>query len=575
MQSFRSPMPFAPRAMSAKPQSRTIADAVRIALEHHQAGRLPEAERTYQRILDVDPNNADALHLLGVIAHQLGKNELAVQLIDKALTGRPDFAGALFNRGLALQALQRYDEALAGYTEALTMLPNSTDIWMQCGISLHQLQRYDKALASYDRALALKPTYAEALNNRSGTLQELGRYDEALASCNQALVIRPAYAEALFNRGRALQRLNRYDEALASYDQALTISPAYAEAFGNRGAALQALGRYDDALASYDQALVIRPEDAEVHWNRSLCRLVVGDFERGWQEYEWRWKWGAFPAARRNFSQPLWLGKEDLAGKSILLHSEQGLGDTIQFSRYAQAVAQKGARVILEVQPTLKALLATISGAHQVLGHGDALPEFDFHCPLLSLPLAFRTQLGTIPQMISLAGASVEAVGKWESKLGCRKAPRVGIAWSGRPAHANDQNRSLALSRLVPLENFGVRLVSLQNELRIGDEGVLAAYRQILHFGADLKEFSDTAALVTCMDLVISVDTAVAHLAAALGKTVWILLPFHPDWRWLLAREDCPWYPTARLFRQPRIGDWDSVIEVVKVKLSEHMAPSC
>lgn len=514
----------------------TTARAIQIALEHHQAGRLQEAESIYWQVLKIEPRNVDALHLLGTMACQVGQYAISVELFDKALKIKPDSAEALGNRGVALEALERFDEALA----------------------------------SYDKALTIKPDYVMALSNRGNVLDALKRYDEALASCDKALTINPDHADAHCNRGVALEALKRYDEALASYDRALEIKPDFAKALRNRGNALQALKRYHEALVCYDKALTIRPDDAEAHWNASLCLLVTGDFERGWKEHEWRWKWNDFTSARRSFPQPQWLGREDLAGKTILLHFEQGLGDTIQFSRYARALARKGARVILEVQPTLKSLLSELEGTYQVVGLGEALPEFDFHCPLLSLPLAFDTRPETIPAEVPYLSAAAAMVGKWERRLPRKDAPRVGIAWSGSPGHKNDRNRSIALGRLAAaFAGLGVAPVSVQNMVRPEDESALAA--DILHFGAELEHFSDTAAVVSLMDLVISVDTSVAHLAGALGKPVWILLPFAADWRWLADREDSPWYPTAKLFRQPAIGDWDSVLDKLRQELGEYI----
>jgi len=489
----------------------------------------------YRQVLEADPHQPDALHLLGLIAHQFGKSDLAAQLIARALEIRPDNPEALVNLGNALQELKRCDEALA----------------------------------SYDRALEIKPDYAMAWSNRATALQGLKRHDEALASYDKALAIQPGYAEALRNRGVALHELRRYDEALASYDRALAVRPDYAEALSNRGLTLQALKRHDEALASYGKALAIDPMLAEAHANEGLLRLLLGDFEQGWKKYQWRWKGAFFSSSPgRSFAQPLWLGKDDVKGKTLLVHAEQGLGDTIQFARYAPKLAEKGATVILEVQPALKALIANTAGACQVLSQGEPLPRFDFHCPFLSLPLAFDTRPDSIPAQIPYLAAPGAAIEKWRAKLGQGGAPKVGIVWSGRSTHANDANRSVGLSRLMALEGSGVQLVSLQNEVRGQDESVLAANSQVLHFGRELRDFSETAALVSALDLVISVDTSVAHLAGALGKPVWILLPFAPDWRWLLDREDSPWYPTARLFRQPRIGDWDSVIAGVRQELT-------
>jgi tetratricopeptide (TPR) repeat protein len=491
--------------MQSEPQHLTIPQAIQIGLAHHQAGRLADAEGVYRRVLEVDPENREALHLLGLIAHQTGNNELAVQLIGRAIL-----------RG---------------------------------------------------------PADPHFLNNRAAALQQLGRYGEALADYDGAVALKTDYVEALGNRGIVLQRLTRHQEALASYDRALAINSGYADAWSNRGDILQQLGRYDEALASYAKALAINPDHANAHFNEGQCRLLLGDFARGWKEYEWRWKTDAFAAERSEFTEPLWLGNENIADKTIYLHAEQGYGDTIQFVRYAQAVAAKGARVILGVQPSLKSLLSGIAGAHQVLSHGDRLPACDFHCPLLSLPLAFDTRLETVPATIPYFNAIAASIQKWETRLGSEPSPRVGIVWSGRPSHLQDRLRSIALARLTGLTPPGVQLVSLQNEVRPEDANVLSANPQIVHFGAELADFSDTAALVSHMDLVISVDTSVAHLAGAMGCPVWILLPFAPDFRWMLGREDSPWYPTARLFRQPAIGDWDSVLNEVRQELERYQFP--
>ncbi|MFZ1909244.1 MAG: tetratricopeptide repeat protein [Burkholderiales bacterium] len=388
----------------------------------------------------------------------------------------------------------------------------------------------------------------------------------------KAVAIKPGNPEALVNLGNALQELKRHDQALASYDKALALKPDYAEALSNRGLTLQALKRHDEALASYGKALALEPDFAEAHANLGLLRLLLGDFERGWEEYEWRWKGPSFSASRRNFSQPLWLGEDGVSGKTLLIHAEQGLGDTIQFVRYARQAAEKGATVVLQVQPALKALLASAFGRYQVLAEGEPLPRFDLHCPFLSLPLAFKTRLDSIPAQVPYLAAPVAAIDKWSDRLGQKGVPRIGIVWSGRSTHANDANRSIALTRLMPLRSPDVQLVSLQNEVRAEDARVLTANAQILHFGPELKDFSDTAALVSLVDLVVSVDTSVAHLAGALGKPVWILVPFAPDWRWLLEREDSPWYPSARIFRQPKLGDWDSVIDKVRQALTERLA---
>jgi tetratricopeptide (TPR) repeat protein len=579
-----------------------IPQALKSAMEHHQAGRLQEAERIYQEVLKVEPDNPDALHLLGILAHQGGRHEIAIQLIGRALAScgsarlvNPIVADALFNLGNALKGLERHEEALANYDKALEIKPGLTEALNNRGIALKELKRFEEAIASYDRAITIRPDFAEAHANRGAALIALRRLEEALGSADEAIRLRPAFAMALIHRADALKGLKRLDEAIASYDRALAINPEAADAWTNRGNALKELRRIEDAIASYDRALAIRPgfalalsnrgialqeldrfEEAlasfgraiainagfpEAHFNEGLCRLRMGDFEGGWAKYEWRWKCNDFTSPRRDFAQPLWLGDADIAGKTILLHAEQGLGDTIQFARYTQAVAQKGAKVILEVQPALKELLSSIPGAHRVMGAGEPLPAFDFHCPLLSLPLAFKTRLATIPASTPYLPTDKGAVSAWRAQLAVTDQPLVGLCWKGSPVHKGDRERSIRLKDLEPLlASRGVRFVSLQKDLSEEERAITAGTKNFIHPGADFK---DTAAIVGALDLVISVDTAWAHWAGAIGKKVWVLLSFAPDWRWLAERGDSPWYPSARLFRQVRAGDWHAVIHDV------------
>ncbi len=647
-------------------------------LKHHQAGRLAEAEACYRQVLAGQPNHADALHLLGVVAHQTGRHDLAIELIgqaikrngrnpnyfynlgvtlqdhgkpaeaidayrqairikpdyaeafknqgdalrelkrldealasyqkalafrpvyaeacnnrgvalkelgrleealasyDTALAFRPDYAEALNNRGNALKELKRPAEALASYDKVLALRPGHAEACNNRGVALQELKRFDEALASYDRALALKPDYAEACNNRGNALRELKRLDEALASFERALALAPGHAEAFYNRGNALQELWRPDEALASFDRALALRPDYAEACNNRGNALRELGRLDEAMASYEQALELRPDYAPAHWNEALHRLLMADFERGWEKYEWRWAladelWGF--DSTPTFAQPAWDGAQDVGGKTILLHAEQGLGDTIQFCRYVPLVTAQGANVILAVQPSLKRLLTGFGGTQTVVAQDEDRPAFDLHCPLLSLPRAIRTRLETIPPP-HVPRVPSELTKEWEARLRRDGTPRVGIVWSGRPSHKHDHHRSIPLRAMLGLLDLPIAVVSLQKEVRGEDQGVLDAHAaDIAHFGPALTDFLETAALVSLMDVVITVDTAVAHLACSLGRPTWILLPFVPDWRWLLERADSPWYPTARLFRQPGIGDWDSVMQEVVSGLRQRLQP--
>jgi tetratricopeptide (TPR) repeat protein len=582
--------------------------AVTEAFQHaqllHRAGQLAQAAALYRDILRTSPTHIDTLCMLALLEYQGGRPGEALRLLDQALAVNPASLNAVCNRGSVLLAMKRYEEALASMDRALALRADLAEVHFNRGVILNELKRRPEALASYDRALALKPEYAEAWVNRGNVLDALahpldalasyeraaalrpdlavahfnlgnalrnaGRGEEALASYARALALKPEYVEAWNNRANVLRELNRPEEALPDYERALALKPDYVDAVLNRGIVLNALNRHEEALACFARVLALQPDHAEAHYCVSLHRLLAGDFERGWQEYEWRWRVHDAGTLARH-AQPLWLGREDLSGKTILLPAEQGYGDTLQFCRYAALVAGRGARVILEVQPPLKSLLARLAGPAQVLAQGDTLPPFDFHCPLMSLPLAFHTTLETIPAAAPYLTADPVRADAWRARLGSAPALRVGLAWSGRPTHRNDTNRSIPLVELAPLLESGASFVSLQKELRACDQETLAAFPALRHYGDLLQDYADTAALIDCLDLVITVDTSVAHLAGALGKPVWILLPFDPDWRWLLGREDSPWYPTARLFRQARLRDWGSVILRVRDALRRQL----
>ncbi|OOG35976.1 hypothetical protein B0B52_21405 [Polaromonas sp. A23] len=467
---------------------------------------------------------------------------------------------------LALHQQGRLDQAAALYQEILQLQPQHFEALQLLGTIALQQKSPAIAVVLLDQALAINPRLPSALHNRGNAMRDLKRPAEALASYDAALTIKPGYVEALSGRGNALHDLARYEEALASFDQALKLKPDHAEAFNNRGNTLQDLKRPDEALKSFENALQIRPDYAEAHWNEGLCRLLMGDFTGGWPKYEWRWKREPGSSSLRNFIQPLWLGKEKLAGKTILLHAEQGLGDTIQFCRYARQVAALGARVVLEVQPPLKMLLQDLEGASLVLGQGERLPGFDFHCPLMSLPLAFQVNMGSITGSGYLH-SDPKKFAEWQTRLGNVRQKKVGLVWSGSAGHPHDRSRSLSLEDIKTLVTAQASYYCLQKEWRPAEPPALISASGIEVLGDALKDFSDTAAVVALMDVVITVDTSVAHLAGAMGKEVWVLLPFSPDWRWLLDRNDSPWYGSARLFRQPALGDWASVLMQVQAVL--------
>ena len=455
---------------------------------------------------------------------------------------------------------QRGERAAAAaiYRAILAAEPDHAGALHHLGVITHEQGDTAEALRLITAALATNPDDGAALVNRGVVLIHLGRPEEALAAFDHALTLQLS-APALFGRGNALLALERREEAIAAYDAALTRDPDHAEALFNRGKALLELERPFEALPALRRAIALKPDYAEAHLTEALCRLLGGDFARGWRAYEWRWRTAFQTPSKRDFAQPLWLGEGPVAGETLLVHAEQGFGDTLQFCRYATLLAERGARVVLEVQPELKTLLASLGGVSTLIGRGEPLPDFDRHAPLLSLPLAFGTTVETIPASTPYLRAPPERVERWRARLPAGR--RIGLAWSGRASHLNDHHRSLDPVWLTPLLATNATFVSLQKDYRPQDRAWLAAHPEVLDCSADLKDFADTAALARAMDLVITVDTSTAHLAGALGIPAWILLPFIAlDWRWLLGRDDTPWYPQARLFRQRGPGQWPEVI---------------
>jgi len=495
------------------------------AFGYFQQGDLDRAERFCSEILGYRPDDFDALHLLGLV----------------------------YSRW------QRLPEAMHFFAAAIKTNPCSADALSNFGLVLHASGSYAEAISSYGHALNLAPGNSEILFNLGNACLELGRLTDALASYDAALAARPDHVGALVNRGNTLLRLNEPVAALASYDRALVTMPHHPQILTNRGHALRRLDRVDEALVVLKRAVDSGPEFAEAHFEAAMARLTLGDFDTGWAEYEWRWKTGVFARHRKPFRSGLWLGEQPVGGKTILLHAEQGFGDTIQFIRYAPLLAQQGARVVCEVQPELKSLLSQLEGV-EVIAAGEPLPRFDLHCPLLSLPLAFQTRADTIPTAAPYLAASGERQHDWRGRLPTGR-PLVGFVWSGSPSHKNDANRSIPLARLTGLfEGDCFHAVSLQREMRSADAEVMRDLPNLAHLGPDLRDFADAAAVIGSLDIVVSVDTAVAHLAGAMGKPVLVLLPYAADFRWMRGREDSPWYPTARLLRQTAFGDWDRAI---------------
>lgn len=536
--------------------------------------QMDAAVASFEQSLAVNPDYVDACFNCGLTLQLLNRLEAAIACYDRGLCIMPDNPEVLYNRGLALQKLNQLEAAIASYDRAITLKPDYAEAYSNRGLTLQKLGHLEAAIASYDHAITFKPDYTEAYSNRGTAYQALKQLDSARLSHEQAIAITPEYAFAHSNLGATLQSLNLLDAALVSHQRAIALNPNCAEAFSNLGGTLRALNRLQEAITAYDQAISLKSDYPEAHVNKALAQLLAGEFSSGWLSYEWRWKDPQTGLGHRNFAQPLWRGTESLTGKAILLHAEQGLGDTLQFCRYTRLVKALGAHVILEVPAALTGLLDGLDGVSILVTQGDPLPAFDFHCPLLSLPLAFRTTLANIPSTQRYLQAKEDMLAEWAQKLGPKTTPRIGLAWSGRNDHNNDLNRSIVLSEWGKHLPGGFQYVSLQKEVRAADQAELLNHPEILHFGGEINNFSDTAALCELMDLIISVDTSVAHLGGALGIPTWILLPYSPDWRWLLDREDSPWYPNVKLYRQASPGDWRSVFTHVGQDLVQLLPPS-
>ena len=685
----------------------SIPEALAVAVEHHQAGRLQDAEHIYRQILRADPNHADALQLLGAIATQVGNHEVAVDFITRAievnpdapnfhsnlavayralekldeaeaairraLQLEPDYAEAHFNLANTLQAKGKLDEAAASYRQALRVKPDYAHAQNNLGNVMTEQGRHEEAEAAYRQASRLNPDYAHAHNNLGNslakqarhkaaedayrralqidpqyadafhnlgntlvaegkldeaadsfrrtvqikpdhayahfnladTLRALGRSDEATACYREAIRVRPDFIEAYNNLGIALRNQNQLDESVACYRQVLKIDPRYAKAHNNLGNTFHEKDQLDEAVAcyrralelkpdfaeaytglgyamcqqgraveslhEYDKALKIDPDYAEARFNRAVTLLLVGDYEQGWPEYEWRWK--TDKVASRSFSQPRWEGRP-AAGMTILIHAEQGLGDTLQFIRYARLVKQQGATVIVQCQRALLPLLASCPGIDRLVANGEQLPEFDAHAPLLSLPAIFKTTVDSVPCDVPYIQADAALIERWRAVLDGIDGMKIGISWQGDRGYREDRRRSIRLHEFAPLAEVpGVRLVSLQKGLGTEQLAEIGDRFDVMELGADFDEtsgpFMDTAAVMMNLDLVIACDTAIGHLAGALGVDFWEPQAFAPDWRWMLDRDDSPWYPTVRLFRQTAPGDWSDVFARIAAALRD------
>ena len=477
----------------------------------------------------------------------------------------PDAVRAELQAAIAHHQAGRLGEAEALYRRVLAQAPGHPDALHFLGLLAHQAGNHAAAVELIGAALRVIPEHAQCHLHLGLAMQSLGRLDEALACFERALSLNPGLVAALNNRGNALQALGRFDEAIAAYRQSLAQCPDDPDMLNNLGHALDAAGQPAEAIASFQRAQALRPQFAAALCNEGVAHLRQGDFVAGWRLFEWRHR--ALDARLvREYREPLWLGDQPLTGKTLLIHHEQGLGDTIQMLRYVPELAARGARVLIEVPAALEALARSVAGEPVVVAEGLPLPPFDLQCPMMSLPLACGTTLATIPARMPYLAATPASRAAWAARLGPATGRRIGLVWSGSPGHQNDRLRSIPLSLFAPLLKLSAEFHALQREYRADDRQLLPQLG-LRDWSPQLTSLADTAGLVDQLDLVITVDTAVAHLAGALGKPVWLLLPVPADYRWLLDRTDSPWYPTMQLYRQRAGGDWASVLDAVTTAL--------
>jgi tetratricopeptide (TPR) repeat protein len=565
------------RSSPKDPAASTSAALYELGLAHLRSGRLMDAQVCCQQALAIDPVHADSCFLMGLLVFEAGDCDHAVNWFARALAEavKVEYLVAL---GAALRRLQRFDEAARAFDKAVQLKPDNPQAWKSLANVLGEAGRADESLLAWQHVLKLDPADRDAayqcLEKRGNMLHAIKRFEEALTCHQQAHTLDPANPAACNNIGAALQSLQRDEEAVVWFDRAIDLKPDFVMALRNKALSFIQLGRFDEATATLEHARTIVPANADIEWNLSLLQLMAGNFDAGWVGREARWRGQMRPASYPPFSQAMWLGDADIEGKTVLVQEDEGLGDTLQFARYVPMLAGRGARVILVVRDQLYPLLSKLPGVAQCIPRESAasLPPFDLHCPLCSLPFAFQTRLATIPSDVPyLPAPSEDLVRAWKDRLdrqiADREKLRVGLVWSGNPKHDNDHNRSIPLQKLLSITDADAAFVSLQKELRAGDDALLAQ-SGIVDLTFRLTDFAETAALLSCLDLVITVDTSVAHLAGALGRPTWVLLPFVPDYRWLLGREDSPWYPTLRLFRQSERGNWSPVLDRVGCELA-------
>jgi Flp pilus assembly protein TadD len=531
-----------------------------LGLAFLEQGRPEPAVLACRRSIELNPRDAEAHFILANALREIGRVDEAIHAYQRALAINPNHSGAMRFLALMMKHTGRSNDALNLYGELLKQRPDWPEALVDYGEILRGRGQFAEALAAFDRAIAIQPNYAPAHNGRGLVLHDMNTPDVAAASYRRAAELDPNNPGIRANLGYALELAGEFDRAVAELERAVALRPDLVDAVGNLGNSYRDVGRWADADVQYVRGLRLQPDSARLRFNRALLLLLMGRFEEGWTEYEWRWL--LFPQHKRTFLQPRWLDA-DIAGKTVLVYAEQGFGDTIQFARYVPMVAQLGAKVILECHAELHPLLRDLPGVAQCVKRGETLPTFDFHAAMASLPLNLRTfSTDAIPHEVPYLRADDAKAQAWRERLaaGPPAKMRIGIAWAGDPTHKLDLMRSCTLPHFAALADLdGLVFYSLQKGGRAARPGDVPAGMKFVDVTEELKDFSDTAALMANLDLIISVDTSIVHLAGALGRRVFTLLPFNPDFRWLIDRADSPWYPTMELFRPPKPMDWDSV----------------
>ena len=534
--------------------------------------QFDEATAVYKLAIDLKPDDADIHNNLGNALRKSGKFTEALNSYKNASELKPHNSDIHCNLGAVYQKLGNLDEAILNYKSSISLSPDNAQAHNNLGTALKKQRRLDEAEISYNRAIELCHDYAEAHNNLGITLESLNKLDKAITSYSMAITINPHYAEAHYNCGNALNKQKKIDEALICFTRATAIKPDYAEAHNLLGATLEEQGKLEEAAASYNRAIELKPDYVDAQLNKAFISLLKGNYKDGWQGYEWRLHTKNY--VHRTFQQPMWNGSP-LKGKTILIHTEQGIGDNIQFVRYLPMVQAQGGRVIFECLPELVNLLRHCAGIDKIITKspsGISSEQFDVHVPLLSLPGLFNSTLDSIPSDVPYISVDPALIDQWRLRLSDDHKYKVGIVWAGNPDHAKDKRRSCSLSDFATLAGTQeISFYCLQKGSASVETDRCPGMEKIIRLDSELTDFTDTAAVIANLDLVISVDTSVAHLAGAIGKPVWTLLPFVPDWRWLLERDDSPWYPSMRLFRQTTMHDWNGVFKQVQKSLIDNL----